>query len=292
MGDFEERIARLLEPGGSGRPLTDSMVAEAEAHLRVRLPEDLLALLRIQNGGGVREEFRAYPPPGDHVYFDHVMGIGPTRSSAVSLDESPRLNETWGQPRSLVLLCGDGHSWVALDYRSRLWRRREPRVIFYDNDTEPHEQVVLAPSFRTFVERLRPPSELTADDLPDPQWREELVALAHLLDPPYRAEFRRACSNEAVLAQLRTELADFGHRLDARYATEVDPAEARGLLSDAEPWKLMLFHAQRESFGEVVRLDEGLAILLAGGGGILSVSAGRRALYVSADSERAVLLRR
>ena len=289
MASFEDRISRLLKPGGGGRPLTDAMVADAEALLGVRLPEDLLALLRIQNGGSVRDEFRAYPPPGDHVYFDHVMCIGPAPGSTVSLNESPRLNETWEQPRDLVLLSGDGHSWIALDYRPR---PQEPAVIFYDNDADPHEETVLAASFREFVERLEPAPELTAEDLPDPEWRDELAALAFLLDPSYRAEFRRALSSDEALAQLRAELADFAHRLDPRYATPIDLAAAEEPLREAEPWKLVLFHAEREPFGEVVRLAEGLAILRAGGGGLLSCFPGRLALYVGADGAAATLLQR
>ena len=252
MGAFEERITRLLGPGDGGRPLTDAMAAEAEATLGVRLRS----------------------------------------SSAVWLEESPGLNETWDQPREPVLLSGDGHSWVAPDYRRRLWPRREPRVIFYDNDTVPHEDVVLAPTFRAFVEGLEPEPELTADDLPDPEWRDELAALAFLVDPPYRAELRRALSNDAALTQLRTELTDFAHRLDARYARPIDLTTARDRLTEAGPWKLMLFHAEREPFGEVVRLDEGLEILRAGGGGVLSCFPGRLALYVDAGGSGAVLLAR
>jgi len=54
--DFDERIRRLLRPGGAGPELSDELVRAAERQLRVRLPVDLVSLLRIQNGGYVSDE--------------------------------------------------------------------------------------------------------------------------------------------------------------------------------------------------------------------------------------------
>jgi hypothetical protein len=70
-----------------------------------------------------------------------------------SITESPELNREWGQPAELVLLCGDGHWWIAPDYR-QCRPADEPSVVWYDNNIG--EDVRLALDFRTFVEGLRP----------------------------------------------------------------------------------------------------------------------------------------
>ena len=49
-----------------------------------------------------------------------------------------------------MLLSGDGHYWVALDYREG---RAEPAVVWFDNEVD--EDIQLAPDFLTFVEGLR-----------------------------------------------------------------------------------------------------------------------------------------
>jgi hypothetical protein len=56
----------------------------------------------------------------------------------------------------VVLLSGDGHYWVALDYRGSI---AEPPVTLFDNDFGT--EVVLAPDFRSFVEGLGQPNPLT-----------------------------------------------------------------------------------------------------------------------------------
>ncbi|MFI6483319.1 hypothetical protein ACIBH1_35690 [Nonomuraea sp. NPDC050663] len=52
-------------------------------------------------------------------------------------------------PSPSVLLAGDGHTWVALDYREG-----EPCVTWFDVELET--ELVLAPDFRTFLAGLSP----------------------------------------------------------------------------------------------------------------------------------------
>ena len=152
--EFDERIRRLLRPGGAGPEVSDELVRDAERQLRVRLPVDLVSLLRIQNGGYVRDEFSVYPTSratswaDDHVVVNEIAGIG---SEGLSLLESPALNAEWEQPDELVLLSGDGHWWIALDYRER-GREAEPPVVFYENGSDgAPDDLRLADSFREFV---------------------------------------------------------------------------------------------------------------------------------------------
>jgi hypothetical protein len=58
----------------------------------------------------------------------------------------------WGMPEGFVLLTGDGHWWIALDYR-RSGPDGPPSVVWYDNEMD--EDVQLAADFETFVHGLR-----------------------------------------------------------------------------------------------------------------------------------------
>ncbi|SEP95578.1 SMI1/KNR4 family protein [Lentzea albida] len=140
---------------GVQAPLTDEAVREAEALLGVRLPEALLDLLRVQNGGTVADEWSAFPTTEptswapDHVPFDSLMGIG-TAEGTLSLLDTPYLVEEWGLPSPVVLLTGDGHTWIALDYREP----GEPSVVWLDAEDESELQ--LAPDLGTFLTGLVP----------------------------------------------------------------------------------------------------------------------------------------
>jgi hypothetical protein len=139
-------------------PLTDESVREAEALLGVTLPSSLLDLLRVRNGGLVADEWSAFPTveptswSADHVPFDHLLGIGQS-DGVISLLDTPYLVEEWGLPSPIVLLSGDGHYWIGLDYR-RHGPRHEPSVTWFDADFGT--ELSLAADFRSFVEGLTP----------------------------------------------------------------------------------------------------------------------------------------
>lgn len=132
------------------------MVREAERALGVRLPLALLDLLRIQNGGIVAAQHDAFPtrqPTSwneDHVPFESLMGIGRC-DRVTSLLDTPYLVEEWGMPAPLVLLSGDEHCWIALDYRT-CGRDGDPSVTWFETDLAT--ELVLAGDFCSFVEGL------------------------------------------------------------------------------------------------------------------------------------------
>ncbi|MFJ8295187.1 SMI1/KNR4 family protein [Streptomyces sp. NPDC094447] len=146
-------------PYGVQPALTEAAVAAAERVLGLRLPTSLLDLLRLQNGGGVSVGRSACPTTQptswceDCVPFTELMGIG-TGEHGLSLMDTPYLVAEWGLPSPLVLLSGDGHCWVGLDYRSG-GAAVEPAVTWFDADSGV--EVPLAADFRSFVEGLRPP---------------------------------------------------------------------------------------------------------------------------------------
>ncbi|MEU2387561.1 SMI1/KNR4 family protein [Streptomyces sp. NPDC012461] len=171
MARFEVVQTAFWEPDSSygvQQPLTYEAVREAERLLSVTLPASLLDLLRAQNGGESRADWDAFPTDqptswsADHVPFDHLMGIG-EHEHTVSLLDSPYLVEEWGLPSPAVLLSGDGHCWIALDYRAS-GRHGEPAVTWFDADR--NEEL---PSHRTSDPSSRaspPPVTSTAKRYP------------------------------------------------------------------------------------------------------------------------------
>lgn len=137
-------------------PLTDEMVVDAEGVLGVRLPFTLLELLRVQNGGVVADGCNAFPSTrptswsDGRVPFVTLMGIGAAEGT-LSLLDTPYLVQEWDLPSPLVLLTGDGHWWIALDYRA-CGPEGEPSVTWFDTDLD--QDLGMAPDFRTFVEAL------------------------------------------------------------------------------------------------------------------------------------------
>ncbi|SFH01399.1 hypothetical protein SAMN02787118_13840 [Streptomyces mirabilis] len=82
--------------------------------------------------------------------FGDLMGIG-RRDGMTSLLDTPYLVEEWGLPAPLVLLSGDGHCRIGLDYRT-CGRDGEPSVTWFETDLDT--ELALADDFRSFVEGL------------------------------------------------------------------------------------------------------------------------------------------
>jgi hypothetical protein len=139
-------------------PLSDEMIALAEERLGVRLPAELIELLLIQNGGYTKGF--AYPMSqrttwaADHVPLEELAGIviDPNHRTAQNLMHTAYLTQEWGLPPRQVLLAGDGHYWITLDYR----RGDIPSVAWID--VECDEDIQVAPSFATFLSGLVPES--------------------------------------------------------------------------------------------------------------------------------------
>lgn len=160
MASFEQVAAsfwRTDAKHGGLAPLTNDIVAEAERSLGNILPADLLRLLRIQNGGAIAADWDACPAEPNfyaetHVPFDALFGIGPAdQATTITMLDTAYLIQEWELPTSIVLLAGEGHYWVALDYRI-CGPTGDPSIVWIDN--ERNDELQLAPTFRTFIERL------------------------------------------------------------------------------------------------------------------------------------------
>ncbi|HEX5782485.1 MAG TPA: SMI1/KNR4 family protein [Solirubrobacteraceae bacterium] len=166
---FEDIAPRFWKPDSDylvQEPLTDEALRAKEEEFGVRLPEEYVALLRIQNGGVVSKECNACPTADDYVQFGDMMGIGP---EFMTIRDSSYLEEEEGITGQVVLLTGDGHWWIALDYRES----EDPSVAWLD--TELGKEFQLAPSFRAFVEGLVPEEQFTGPppDMDEPPPRKK-----------------------------------------------------------------------------------------------------------------------
>ncbi|HDR8175202.1 SMI1 / KNR4 family protein [Bacillus cereus] len=133
-------------------PINDELIKKAEEVLNVKLPESYINLLKEQNGGTLRLDVHPTSKPNswadDHVNVSGLYGISFDENES-SILESRYLIREWEMPENIILLSGDGHTWIALDYRNVA---ENPPVIFIDNEFE--EIIELAPNFESFLQNL------------------------------------------------------------------------------------------------------------------------------------------
>lgn len=140
--------------------LTAEDVEDAEQLLGVKLPEAYLKLMFEQNGGiPVHRDFPCDMPNSwaeDHVRVDTIYGIG---KEGILL--SSYLIQEWELPEDIVIFSGDGHGWVAMDYRQKT---DDPPIIWVESDQDLI--IELASNFAGFVEGLytAPDEEIEVDD--------------------------------------------------------------------------------------------------------------------------------
>lgn len=129
--------------------------------LGVKLPEAYVSLMKRNNGGyipqhlvkveaPVPQEFRYYLSDG-FVSIGSIASLSMNQHRPVSIANTLYLVEEWGLPSGLVLLDGDGHTWVALDYRRA---KENPPVIFLLTVGGRHIHV--AADFADLVARMIP----------------------------------------------------------------------------------------------------------------------------------------
>jgi SMI1-KNR4 cell-wall len=135
-------------------PLTDEMLDLAETKLGVKLPKTLIELLKIQNGGYTKRF--VFPMTqrttwaDNHVPLSSLSGIVLDEGfrSAQNIMDTEYMTKEWGLPERQVLLTGDGHWWITLDYRDN----ETPCVMWID--VECNEEVKVAENFDQFIDGL------------------------------------------------------------------------------------------------------------------------------------------
>ena len=140
------------------KKITAEEVAKAEKKLGVTLPDTYKKLILEQNGGYTVHN--AFPTTHSnswaeaHIQFNHLLGIAEDEG----IMDSAYLIKEWELPEGLVLINGDGHNWVAMDYRKT---KENPAIHYFDVEME--EDFKLADSFDEFIEGLYT-AEYTADE--------------------------------------------------------------------------------------------------------------------------------
>lgn len=137
------------------QPLPEAELLKAEETLGYKLPKTYRNLLLEQNGGSIR--FNAYKfKEGTtieylpYVEFSYIAGVGVGEEEANGdILESPELIGEWDMSKELILINGDGHIWIALDYRNN---KEEPAIVYINNESD--EDIVIADNFDEFIERL------------------------------------------------------------------------------------------------------------------------------------------
>ncbi|MEB1808471.1 MAG: SMI1/KNR4 family protein [Bacillaceae bacterium] len=132
-------------------PLTQTLVKQAEERLKVELPYAYIQLLNEQNGGYIKYTTHPASEPTiwgeNHIQVDHLLGIG----EKDSILDSHYIIEEWGLPKDIVILSGEGESWVAFDYRNT---KENPPVIYIECESEENKVIKLANSFEEFLNGL------------------------------------------------------------------------------------------------------------------------------------------
>ncbi|KUP32829.1 hypothetical protein AU387_10950 [Bacillus halotolerans] len=131
------------------KDISDNEIKNVEKKLNLTLPDQYKKLIIQQNGGLIN--FNAFPTDqetswaDDHIEVDHIRGIG----KDLGILESEYLIKEWGLPQRLLLIQGDGHNWVALDYRLT---NENPPVHYFD--LELNNDFKIAVSFDEFLSKL------------------------------------------------------------------------------------------------------------------------------------------
>ncbi len=138
-------------------PFNDAILKEVESTLGVKLPSTYVELMRNKNGGTLAfNELHSRKVPEGELLVQTLNGI----AIDDGIGENNYLLEEWELPKGLILIGGDGHSWVALDYRN------------YDGDNPPicciesgrRKGKKIADNFEGFLKQLKEPEPLEDDD--------------------------------------------------------------------------------------------------------------------------------
>ncbi|MCC7536537.1 MAG: SMI1/KNR4 family protein [Deltaproteobacteria bacterium] len=235
----------------SNEPLTDSTIAEVEADLGVVLPPTYLAFVRATNGtrlsavvpcsGELPRSLSRYVSDG-LVSVGGIAGIVPGMDDPTSITCSRAMRDEWGLPDGLVLLDGDGHTWLALDYRAAAV---DPPVVLVVADLS--DTVVVARSFGELWGAMLL-SGLVYDrdgQLVERPSQPALVTIARELSLVLAAELhalRPAFANETVCA-VALDLHPWHPVLEISILTSREVAADPLLASDDEQAAWLGFHA-------------------------------------------------
>lgn len=121
------------------------ILRSVEKKIQLKLPQDYVDLMKTRNGGSLaRTTFKVNKL---EISVEYLLGIGKSENEDVLT--TLYMSVEWDLPKNIVLLSGDGHSWVFLDYRVD---KDNPAVSYIDTETDI--DVVIASDFTDFINRL------------------------------------------------------------------------------------------------------------------------------------------
>lgn len=126
--------------------LSDVMIKDCENQFEIDLPMEYINLLKLQNGGYTnnviidRENLNIEINEVFGIYFD---------DETPSITDSKYLIEEWGLENNQILISGDGHTWISLDYNNS----DVPKVVYLNQ--EEGVRLVIGKTFEEFVEKLK-----------------------------------------------------------------------------------------------------------------------------------------
>lgn len=127
------------------KSLDNKILHIVEEKLQLELPADYVSLMKQQNGGRLAKTL--YNTDEEEIYIEEILGI--SEEEAEGILTTLYLREEWDLPDDIILLSGDGHSWVFLDYRIN---KSQPSVSYIDLEME--KDYVLAANFTDFIKGL------------------------------------------------------------------------------------------------------------------------------------------
>jgi len=132
---------------------TSDLIAEFESQSSLSLPDSYKSFLlnsedskfinkSISITGEVPKDLKHFLDNGT-ISINKIFGVSKEESS---IFDNNYLIEEWELPSNLLLLDGDGHAWLALDYRENT---KEPPVIFIES--EFNQYIIVAETFELLI---------------------------------------------------------------------------------------------------------------------------------------------
>lgn len=143
--------------------VTEDDIQLAEKKLGITLPETFKKLIIVQNGGYTKGF--VFPMKTkttwseNHVPLNEMFGIvlDEKFETGHNIMDSDYMISEWGMPEKQVLITGDGHWFITLDYR-----KGENRTIRWI-DNECDEDIHIADSFDEFFNGIVSEDEFVFD---------------------------------------------------------------------------------------------------------------------------------
>jgi hypothetical protein len=148
-------------------PISNDIIREAEALLRVRFPASFKDLMKEQNGGELNFPCFNLPPTNIEYLADKAQllpSIEPIHfekddisilSSKELINASQEMIEDEHLPDGLVVLWTDFHHWIVFDYRIR---KENPSILYivedYISERITWKYIKVADSFDNFLRKL------------------------------------------------------------------------------------------------------------------------------------------